>query len=158
MKRMLFIIFIMIFVAGGAVAGLMVFEIIPNPFAEDEAEIAEGSEAEGGGKPAFVPPDRAPILYPLEDLVIPVIVDARVIKRVYITARMQIVFGNRSAVEKGLSRMENALNENLIVYFQDHFSKQRRADPRGIKKIMVKAAEEVYGSMVSDVLLLTVFE
>ncbi len=163
MKRILFIVFIMVFVAGGGIAGLMVLEIIPNPFATPEAEMAEDeADASGpggaGGDQGFVPPERAPILYSLEDLIIPVILDANVIKRVYITARLEIAPGNRAAVDNGLSRMESALNENLIVYFQDHFAKNRRLNIRGIKQVMVRSAEQVYGDMVSDVLLLTVFE
>ena len=163
MKRLLFIVFIMIFIAGGGIAGLMVLEIIPNPFAPAEEEMAE-DEAEGqdqseaGADGGFVPPERAPILFPLEDLIIPVIIDANIVKRVYITARMEIVQDNRGAVEYGLSRMESALNENLIVYFQDHFSNNRRLDLRGIKQVMMRSSREVYGDMVSDVLLMTVFE
>lgn len=122
MKRMVFIVVLMSFVASGALTGLIVLDIIPNPFADSERDMAEsggeeGGEAGGGGTPSFVPPERALILMPLEDIVIPVIIDARVIKRVYITARMEIPRGNRSAVENGLSRMESALNENLMVYF-----------------------------------------
>lgn len=157
MKRVIIIVVIMLLVAGGGIAGLMVLDIVPNPFAESEEEMAEG-EGEDGGEPAFVPPERAPILYPLEDLVIPVIIDGRVIKRVYITARMEIVPGNRPAVENGLSRVESALNENLLVYFQRHFSKNRRLNPRGIKRVMRKAAKDVYGDMIADVFLLTIFE
>lgn len=161
MKRLLFIVFVMIFVAGGGIAGLMVLEIIPNPFAPEESEMADdegGNGAGGQAEQGFTPPDRAPILYPLEDLIIPVILDAQVIKRVYITARLEIVPGNRAAVENGLSRMESALNENLIVYFQNHFATNRRLDIRGIKRVMVRSAQQVYGEMVADVLLLTVFE
>ena len=163
MKRLFFIVFIMIFIAGGGIAGLMVLEIIPNPFAAPEEEMAEeDSNGEGsgneGGSSGFTPPERQPILFTLEDLIIPVILDARVVKRVYITARMEIVPGNRSAVDNGLSRMESALNENLIVYFQNHFANNRRLDLRGIKRVMMRSAEQVYGDMVSDVLLLTVFE
>ncbi len=143
MKRLLFIVFIMIFIAGGGIAGLMVLDIIPNPFAAPEDEMAgEGTEEEAagsgeGGSGGFVPPERAPILYVLEDLIIPVILDARVVKRVYITARMEIVPGNRSDVDNGLSRMESALNENLMVYFQNHFANNRRLDLRGIKRLMM---------------------
>ena len=162
MKRVFVIVMIMLLVAGSAIAGLMVLEIVPNPFSEAEEMAAgeEGAEGEKGteGGSAFIPPERAPILYPLEDMVIPVILDARISKRIYITARMEIAQGNRSAVENGLPRMESALNERLIVYFQNHFARYRRPDLRGIKREMVAAAHQVYGEMVSDVLLITVFE
>lgn len=87
MKRVIIIVLVMLFVAGGGIAGLMVLDIVQNPVAEEE-DMAEGGEGVGG-KPAFVPPERASQLYPLEDLVIPIIIDGRVIKRVYITARMK---------------------------------------------------------------------
>ena len=38
----------MIFIAGGGIAGLMVLEIIPNPFAAPEDEMAE-QESNGDG-------------------------------------------------------------------------------------------------------------
>ena len=160
MKRMLLIIFIMVFVAGGAIAALIVFEIIPNPFDLAEPQMTEqsvGTEGQASGR-SFVPPEQAPILFPLEDLNIPVILDGRMIKRVYITARIEIAPGNEAAVENGLSRFESALNENLIVYFQDHFAKRRLIDIRGIKQVMVMSSKQVYDDMVNDVLLLAVFE
>ncbi|MEQ9446060.1 MAG: hypothetical protein RJS98_10875 [Rhodospirillaceae bacterium] len=159
MKRVIVIVTIMLLVAGSAISGLMVLDIVPNPFAEAE-EMAEGEvdDKESQGNSGFIPPERAPILYPLEDLVIPVILDARIAKRIYITARIEIAQGNRAAVENGMPRMESALNERLIVYFQNHFARYRRPDLRGIKREMVTAAQQVYGEMVSDVLLITVFE
>lgn len=160
MKRIIVIVLVLTLVLGSGFAGLIVLDVVPNPLADPEAEMAEGEGMEGGAdrKPAFVPPERAPMLYPLEDIVVPVIIDARVIKRVYITARMEIAQGNRPAVENGLPRMESRLTERLVVYFQKHFAKNRRPDPRGIKKEMVAAAQDVYGDKVSDVLLITVFE
>ncbi len=160
MKRVIIIIVVLTLVLGSGFAGLVVMDVVPNPLGDPEAEMADGDGMgnEPRGKPAFVPPERAPMLYPLEDLVIPVILDARVIKRIYITARMEIAQGNRPAVENGLPRMESRLTERLVVYFQKHYSKNRRPDPRGIKKEMVAAAHDVYGDKVSDVLLITVFE
>ena len=161
MKRVIIIVFIMLLVGGSGIAGLMVLAFVPNPFVESHDEMAEGKDGAGAGssgKPAYVPPDRAPMLYPLEDLVILVIIDARVIKRVYITARMVIAQGGRPAVENGLPRIESAIRERLLVYFQNHFAKHRQPDPRGIKREMVAAAKQVYGDLVSDVYLLTVFE
>ena len=164
MKRMLMIIVVLVLVVGSGVAGLVVIDVIPNPLADPAAEMAEeadsarGSGGMNGGKPTFAPPERAPVLYPLEDIVIPVIIDARVIKRIYIAARMEIAKGQRTPVENGLPRMESALTERLVVYFQKHFAKKRRPDLRGIKREMVGAAQQVYGDMITDVLLITVFE
>lgn len=159
MKRLLLIIIVMLLVVGGGIAGLMVMDIVPNPFAPSEDEMTESGDGSGdGGKPAFVPPERASMLYPLEDLVIPVIIDGRVIKRVYITGRIEIAQGQRSSVENGIPRLESALNQRLIVYFQQHFAKNRRPNPRGIKRVMVAAAQDVYGEMVPDVLINSIFE
>lgn len=158
MKRLLIIIIIMLVVVGGGIGGLMYMDIVPNPFAPAEDEMSEGGGVGDGGPPAFVPPERASILYPLEDLVIPVIMDGRVIKRVYITGRIEIAPGNRPAVENGIPRLESELNQRLILYFQNHFAVNRRPDPRGIKRVMVGAAQHVYGDMVSDVLLNSIFE
>ena len=164
MKRLLIIVVVLVLVVGSGLAGLMVIGVIPNPLADPAAEMAEEANSSGGsggmngGKPAFAPPERAPMLYPLEDIVIPVIIDARIIKRIYITARMEIAQGQRTPVENGLPRMESALTERLVVYFQAHFAKNRRPDLRGIKREMVAAAEQVYGDMITDVLLITVFE
>lgn len=161
MKRVIIIVFVLALVVGSGLAGLMVIGVIPNPLADPAAEMAEeagGAGGMSGGKPAYTPPERAPMLYPLEDIVIPVIIDARVIKRIYITGRMQIAQGQRTPVENGLPRMESALNERLVVYFQKHFAKNRRPDLRGIKREMVAAADQVYGDMITDVLLITVFE
>jgi|TARA_B110000438_G_scaffold232839_1_gene228680 hypothetical protein len=51
MKRVIIIVLVMLFVAGGGIAGLMVLDIVQNPFAEEE-DMAEGGEG-AGGKPVF---------------------------------------------------------------------------------------------------------
>lgn len=150
MKRLIVIVLVLTLVLGSGFAGLIVLGVVPNPLADPDAEMAEGERMENGasGKPAFVPPERAPMMYPLEDLIIPVIIDARVIKRIYITGRMEIAQGQRTAVENGLPRMESRLTERLVVYFQNHFAKNRRLDLRGIKKEMVAAGHEDRKSVV----------
>ena len=55
MKRVIIIVLVMLFVAGYGIAGLMVLDTVPNPFAE-EKNMAEGGER-AGGQPAFVPPE-----------------------------------------------------------------------------------------------------
>lgn len=158
MKRLFVIVLVMLVVVGGGIAGLIFMDIVPNPFASSEEDMAEDTPGEDSGEPAFVPPERAKMLYPLEDLVIPVIIDGRVIKRVYITGRIEIAQGNRPAVENGIPRLESELNQRLILHFQEHFKKNRRPNPRLIKRTMVGAAQAVYGDMVPDVLLNSIFE
>ena len=156
MKRLFVIVFIMLSIAGGGIFGLIYFEMIPNPFAQDDGE--EEPAAPPTAAPDFVPPARAPVIIPLEDIIVPVILDGRVTKRVYITARIQIVQGNFALVQNGMPRFENAINQRLLVYLQEHFARNRLIDPRGIKNEMKLAAQTVYGDRVIDVLLLTVFE
>jgi len=57
-----------------------------------------------------------------------------------------------------MPRFESAINQRLIVYFQEYFASNRIVDPRGIKREMQAAAQTVYGDRVVDVLLMTVFE
>lgn len=156
MKRLFLIVVVMLVIAGGGIFGLIYFEIIPNPFAESESE--EAASGPQTAAPGFVPPERAPIILPLEDIIVPVILDGRVVKRVYITARVQLVPGNMALVQNGMPRFENAINQRLLPYLQDHFTRNRIIDPRGIKREMRAAAQTVYGDRVADVLLLTVFE
>lgn len=144
----------MLLIGGGGVFGLMYLEMIPNPFeGEEEEEALPATQA-----PGFTPPMEAPILLPLEDLVVPVILDGRVAKRIYITARLTIARGSAGAVQNGMPRFESAINQRLIVYFQEYFASNRIVDPRGIKREMQAAAQTVYGDRVLDVLLMTVFE
>jgi len=156
--RRLFIIIITLLLAGGAIAGLMLLEIIPNPFAGTEEEMANGEGAGASGSSGFVPPEEEAVLLILEDLIIPVIINGRVIKRIYITARLAVDPLNERTVQNGLYRLENELNEKLIAYFQRHFSNNRRLDPPGIKRVMAKAAKDVYGELIIDIFLRNVFE
>ena len=156
MKRVFLIVIIMLVIAGGGIFGLIYFEMIPNPFAETDSE--EEVAGPPTAAPGFEPPGRAPVIIPLEDIIVPVILDGRVTKRVYITARIHIVQGNFALIQNGMPRFENAINQRLLSYLQEHFSKNRLIDPRGIKREMQMAAQTVYGDRVKDVLLLTVFE
>jgi len=88
MKRLFVIVLVMLLIGGGGVFGLIYLEMIPNPFeggGEEEEEALPATQA-----PGFTPPMEAPVLVPLEDLVVPVILDGRVAKRIYITARVHI--------------------------------------------------------------------
>ncbi len=157
MKRVFLIVFVMLIVAGAGVFALIHFELIPNPFesgsAEEEADALPATQA-----PGFTPPVEAPLMIALEDIIVPVILDGRVVKRVYITSRIHIQRGTINLIQNGMPRFENAVNQRLIVYLQDYFAKNRIIDPRGIKQEMKAAAQTVYGDRVVDVLLMTVFE
>jgi len=156
--RRLFIIMITLLIAGGAITGLIVLEIIPNPFAGTDEEIVNTEGAGAAGNSGFIPPEEEAVLLILEDLIIPVIINGRVIKRIYITARLAVDPANERTVQNGLYRLENELNEKLVAYFQRHFTANRRLDPPGIKRVMARAAKDVYGELIIDLFLRNVFE
>jgi flagellar basal body-associated protein FliL len=157
MKRVFVIVFVMLIVAGAGVFALIYFKLIPNPF-EAGAGANQEEALPATQAPGFTPPMAAPIMLPLEDIIVPVIIDGRVVKRVYITARIQITRGSMTVIQNGMPRLENAINQRLIVYLQEYFAKNRIIDPRGVKQEMQAAAQTVYGDRVEDVLLMTVFE
>src|SRR5690349_21504825 len=111
MKRLIVIILVIILVAGGGAGGLMMMGIIPNPF--NPAPVgpvltgAEKAAAELSAK-KFQPPPAALDLVKLDDMIIPVIIDGRVNRRVFIIARLVVnAPANQTPVEARLKKYQD---------------------------------------------------
>jgi hypothetical protein len=107
----------------------------------------------------FQPPLNGYALVPLDDLIVPVIINGQVTRRVYISAR--IVAARRDlqdAVKNRLSEYQDKVIADLVPFFQDYFLDHNMLDLAVIKEKLAKDAKQVYGEDVSDVLLTNVFD
>lgn len=163
MKRAIVIILIMILVAGGAGGGLIMLGIVPNPFnpkvAEAPMTAAEKAAAELAAKTKFKPPLAGLVLVKMDDMVIPVIINGQVQRRVLMIARLVGTAGPDEALIKAdMNRFQDAVLRDLVPYFQTYFITNNMVDITAIKDRLVKHAKTVFGEHVQDVLLVNVFE
>lgn len=163
MKRAIVIIIIMLLVAGGGAGGLIMFGIVPNPFnpklPERPLTAAEKAAAELEERNQFVPPAAAFPLVRISDMVIPVIINGRSERRVFLIARLMATAAPDEAyVEAHMARFQSALIKDLVPYFQTYFLEHDLLDIVEIKARMVKHAKAVFGEHVKDVLLTNAFE
>lgn len=162
MKRIIVIILVIILVAGGGAGGLMMMGVIPNPFnptpvgpAMTEAEKAA---AELAAK-KFQPPVAALDLVKLDDMIIPVIIDGQVNRRVFIIARLVVDNpANQTAVEERLRSYQDAVLRDLVPFFQKFFLDHEAVSAEVVKERLMGSAKKVYGGMVKEVLLINVFD
>ena len=160
MKRVIVILLILILVAGGGAGALIMLGIVPNPFAAPLKEMtaAEKAAAEADKK-KFQPPLSAFKFVKPDDLIIPVIINGQVKKRVYVTVRlMASVPSAEAAIQARVSVFQNAVLADLIPFFQVYFLDHQTIDLQLLKDRLVGHAKKVYGSDVKDVLLGNVFE
>ncbi len=162
MKRAIVIILIMILVAGGAGGGLIMLGIVPNPFnpkVETPMTAAEKAAADLAAKTKFKPPLAAYVLVKMDDMVVPVIVNGRAERRVLLIARLVGTSAPDEAIIKaGMNRFQDAVLNDLFVYFQTYFDKRDMLDVVDLKARLVKHAKAVFGDRVQDVLLINAFE
>jgi flagellar basal body-associated protein FliL len=160
MKRIIVILLILILVAGGGAGALIMLGIVPNPFAPPQKEMtaAEKAAAEADKK-KFQPPLSAFKFVKPDDLIIPVIINGQVKKRVYITVRlMASVPSAEGAIQAKVSAFQNAVLADLIPFFQVYFLDHQTIDLQLLKDRLIGHAKKVYGDNVKDVLLGNVFE
>lgn len=162
MKRAIVIILVIILVAGGGAGGLMMMGIIPNPFnptpVHGALTGAEKAAAELSAK-KFQPPATGLDMVKLDDMIIPVIIDGQVNRRVFIIARLVVSApANQTPVEDRLRLYQDAVLRDLVPFFQKYYLDHDAVGAELVKQRLVAAAKTVYGDMVSDVLLINVFD
>jgi hypothetical protein len=160
MKRIIVIFLILLLVAGGGAGALIMLGIVPNPFAPPVKEMtaAERAAAEADKK-KFQPPLNAFKFVKPDDLIIPVIINGRVTKRVYVTVRLVAARPDlEPAVKAKIGNFQNEVIGDLLPFFQTYFLDHDVIDLTLLKGRLVTHAKHVYGGDVRDVLLGNVFE
>ena len=163
MKRMIVIILVLLLVAGGGAGGLIMLGIVPNPFnpklPEKPMTAAEKAAADLKEKNKFKAPESAYKLVKMDDMVIPVIIDGRVQKKVIIVARVLAINGDdEKFVQAGLKRLGDRVLSDLVPFLQTYYTRHDDIDAQLIKDRLVKHAKEVYGDRAKDVLLINIFD
>lgn len=163
MKRIIVIILVILLVAGGGAGGLIMMGIIPNPFNPapqgPAMTDAEKAAAELATKKKFQPPAAAFDLVKLDDMIVPVIIDGRLTRRVFLIARLRVdAPANVTTVENKLRPYQDAVLRDLIPFFQNYYVTRDAVDAVSVKERLTASAKQVFGDMVPEVLLINVFE
>jgi hypothetical protein len=163
MKRMIVIVLVLLLVAGGGAGGLIMLGIVPNPFTpkipEKPMTAAERAAAELKQKNQFKPPAAAYKLVKMDDMVVPVIIDGSVRKKVVIVARVVTVTGDdEKFVQAGMKRLSDRVLSDLVPFLQTYYTKTDSIDAQLIKDRFVKHAKDIFGERAKDVLLVNVFD
>ncbi|MGE4064834.1 MAG: hypothetical protein AB7E79_15835 [Rhodospirillaceae bacterium] len=162
MKRIIVIILVIILLAGGGAGGLMMMGIIPNPFNPSAVGPvltgAEKAAAELAAK-KFQPPAAALDLVKLDDMIIPVIIDGQMKRRVFIIARLRVNDpANQTQVENTLRQYQDAVLRDLVPFFQKYYLDHDAIEAQMVKERLTANAKKVFGEMVPEVLLINVFD
>lgn len=161
MKRIIVILLILILVAGGGAGALIMLGIVKNPFAPPQAEMsaAEKAAAEADKKKFQPPTTNYTLIKFTHDLIIPVLIDGQVKKRVYLTGRiMAATPAAKANIEGGMNRFLNEVIGDLVPFFQTYFQTHDTIELGLLKQKLVTHAKAVYGADAQDVLLINVFE
>jgi hypothetical protein len=162
MKRIIVIMLVILLLAGGGAGGLMMMGIIPNPFSPAphgaNATDAEKAAAQVEAK-KFQPPTTGLDLVKLDDMIVPVIIDGRVIRRVFIIARLKVnAPANVTTVESKLRLYQDAVLRDLIPFFQKYYLDHDAVDVMIVKDRLNQSARKVFGEMVPEVLMINAFD
>jgi hypothetical protein len=162
MKRAIVIILVILLVAGGGAGGLMMMGIIPNPFNPTPVgpamTDAEKAAAELAAR-KFQPPAAALELIKVDDMIVPVIMEGRVTRRVFIIARLKVKSAvHVKEVESKVRVYQDAALSDLVPFFQKYYVTNSAVDAEIVKTRLTASAKKVYGDLVPEVLLINVFE
>ena len=152
MKRIIVVVLLLFLVAGGGVGALIMFGVIPNPFNPDVNLTAEDQA------PKKVFPEQVLTFVEMEDLIIPVIINGDVVRRIYISARLDVKPPAKDVVEKRLPQFQDAVIKDLVPYFQTYFLKNDLIDVDAVKSRLASHGRRIYGEALNDVLLVNLFE
>lgn len=160
MKRFVVILLVLILVGGGGAGGLIMMGVVPNPFnPEGEDFFSNAGNTADGEKSNFKPPTSAFQQVKVTDMVVPVIMNGQLVRRVSITVRLVVYeAGNKTLVEDNLPYFQSILVRELVPYFQAHFRNNDVVNLPDIKRVLRAQSERVYGELVADVLLVNVFQ
>lgn len=162
MKRAIVIILVILLVAGGGAGGLIMMGVVPNPFnPQVQGPPLTGAEraAKELAEKKFQGPTAAFNLIKLDDMIIPVIMNGQVRRKVFIIARLMVDQpANESAVEANVRKYQDAVISDLVPYLQDYYRTHDSIDAAMMKERLTAAAKKVYGDMVHEVLLINIFD
>jgi len=161
MKRVIVIFFVLLLVAGGGAGGMIMLGIVPNPFNPKTVALsaAEAAAAEAT-KSKFQPPAAAYALTKVPDLIIPVIANGRVERRVFITFRVMAAQKSQEKdIKDSLDHFRGVVIGDFVPFFQSYYEHHDALDLPLIKGKLLAHAKHVFGEeVITDVILINVFE
>ncbi len=161
MKRVIVIMMVLLLVAGGGAGGLIMLGIVPNPFNPKTVEMsaAEHAAAEAA-KDKFQPPTAAYALVKVPDMTIPVIMNGRVERRVFITCRvLSSAKSHEKDIKEAVPHFQGEVVGDFVPFLQTYFAQHDTLDLALIKAKLLGHAKHVFGDdVVQDVLLINVFD
>ena len=161
MKKLIIIIVVILVVAGGGAGGLVMLGIVRNPFMKPppmDAVAAAAAEADAKAT-AYKGPTEALTWVKPPDMVIPVIANGAVTRRIYINMRVVAnTAADKARLQAELARFESNVLQDMFPYFQTYFEKHDMIDVVEIKKKLNSHARKLYGESLKEVLLVNVLE
>ncbi len=160
MKRFIVILLVLILVGGGGAGGLIMMGVVPNPFdPEGGGFFSADDDAAVSTERKFKPPSSALQLVKVNDMVVPVIINGRLVRRISVTVRLVVgEASNKTLVQENLPLYQDILVQELIPYFQAYFYNHDIVDIKEVKKLLMEQSKKIYGDLVTDVLLINVFQ
>ena len=161
MKRVIVIIMVLLLVAGGGAGGLIMLGIVPNPFNPKGVELSAAEQAAAeASKHKFQAPTAAFALVKVPDMIIPVIMNGRVERRVFITCRlMSSAKEHEKDIKDGVKHFQGEVVSDFVPFLQTYYAQHDTLDLLLIKEKLLGHAKHVYGDgIIQDVLLINVFD
>ncbi len=161
MKRVIVIILVLLLVAGGGAGGLIMLGIVPNPFNPKAVALSAGEQAAAeAGKNKFKAPTTAFALVKIPDMIIPVIMNGRVERRVFITCRLMASGKeHEKGIKDGVKHFQGVVVSDFVPFLQTYFAQHDTLDLLLMKAKLLGHAKHVFGDdVIKDILLINVFD
>jgi flagellar basal body-associated protein FliL len=161
MIRLLILVFALVFVIGGGVAGLVHFAVIPDFSGGMIANLVgvqgqpPGAAKEEDAAPA---PRVDPIFMQVEPMLIPVIQDGELKRNVYIALRLEVTPDNKETVRLAMSRLHDVYMRALYDLVPEQYERRDTLDLAKIRDRLMVLTDRVVGpDKVEDIIFLSVF-
>ena len=158
MKKLVIILLVLLVVSMGGAGGLVMLGIVRNPFSPPQTA-GETKPTGPEVSPAGIKvPTEALVLEKVPDMIVPVILQGGVQRRISVSVRLVTKNPVKGRVQDEMPKYQDALLNDMILYFQDYFARNKELDIETVRKRALAAAVKIYGEDVTDVLLVNVFD
>lgn len=136
---------------GGGVVGGMIFLNV-GPFKNPEKETKSVSEMLNLGSPA-------PAFMDMPPLVIPIFIEDRPVRNIYLEVRLDVDYKNRKLVEARLTKLRDAFLTDMHTFLPAHLRYRDSTDLEAVKLRLKRVADRTLGEgQIKNVLIRTAYD
>ena len=153
MKKIILLIILLAFLAGGAIGGMAMLGIGPFP---QWLNLQKSPVAKAAPPP---PEESKKLYYDVGSYIVPVVKDRQSSREISIDLSIEVLPKDAERIGAALPKLQNAFTAALFEVIQRHFDPRSAADKQAIHDRLLIEAAKVFGEgAVTDIIIRAMYE